>query len=340
MRNYINVRVIVALIAFMQLSILVYAAKESKAIPTSNLGKIEKFIAEKMENVGYSLNKFTYGLRRMVTFNYENQQRMLLDQIVNVAREIASPMNNNTERRPIFKKDLANLIENGNMDQTVRNKIKPFVDIILRTTDETMEASRSAYAELLYACRPINQLEILENIQQVALDMVYNATEEEFPGLKQKLIDLCNSERLYQKIKDEIAPDIEIILKTTDETKALSKEAFGRLKNNIDKRKSYVSQISQYPLLRDMAVTSLGGLFVGKLLSSPLQNWLANYRKITTQSKVYDSILDQTYDAAAHKDWNKYHQLMGTLEPLGVQIDETYKSNGEIDTMNFHLPKK
>jgi hypothetical protein len=265
---------------------------------------------------------------------------MLLDQIVNVAREIASPMNNNTERRPIFKKDLANLIENGNMDQTVRNKIKPLVDIILRTTDETMEASRSAYAELLYACRPINQLEILENIQQVALDMVYNATEEEFPGLKQKLIDLCNSERLYQKIKDEIAPDIEIILKTTDETKALSKEAFGRLKNNIDKRKSYVSQISQYPLLRDMAVTSLGGLFVGKLLSFPLQNWLANYRKITTQSKMYDSILDQTYDAAAHKDWNKYHQLMGTLEPLGVQIDETYKSNGEIDTMNFHLPKK
>jgi hypothetical protein len=212
-------------------------------------------------------------------------------------------------------------------------------------------------------------LKTLENIENHARNIVNSATLPSIAITPDKdnekiaraitdqeiIINAMDTGQLYQKIKNEIAPDVTIILSTTDATKEESKKAVERLSKIIDTYRpnkakamfmsgfsrlhSYLPQSIQTIIPNDpdsywkvLGVLGVEWVFLKYVLNPLRYNyrlWMATYKTMQEEHKIYGEILDNIKEAEEQGDENKFHTLMGILEGLGVEITDVYNKKGE-----------
>lgn len=324
------------------------------------------------------------------------------------------------EIREMGKKGLSQLMGSNLLDTAIRNAIMPDIQVLLDTTDKTLEASQKAYERLLITIEGVDkegtsiiamikqgkelvQNTPISNLQKVSdfvtvqilnienllgnivtygfssayrgfttlsgglglVDVLtYPTTERKFVHIlqvcfacemicdensswrseyKQNLNDLMKDPILDEETRKAMAPDIQIVLATTDETKEESKKACERLRNLAETYRPYLRKAvtmventissglskmgSLVQSVKDVAYNHPGAAVVitGAVIGTLIKNFsifVRDYKFYKQDSIVYTGIVQATIDAYKKDDMSKYHTLRGILESLGVEITE------------------
>ena len=343
--------------------------KERESIenePISSFRKIGNFIANKMSAVENFVERILVGGNVMLPIGYIEKQSVLIIRIGSLLKILSESQDK--DLRVSAESDLKSLMLQEDLDDKVKSVLNPLIEKL--NNGELLTKGDVAIAKVMMPSpNQSTQFEILESILKhasyiyasfvltspadwISLTNSPAPSDKKLEEEKRLITAELNYKDLYQKIKDALDPDVQIILNTTPDTLEQSKQAFARLGKTVNGQRSFGSRAERmvrdqasklfglvpesikkiahdYPIITGTVMTYLAAEVISRTVIRPYKNWAYNYKLLQGESNYFYGVLRALQKAEKEGDDNKKHILMGTLEGLGLEFTEGWETTNK-----------